>query len=304
MENTEEIAYQNKDIASKVLAENFKGKSFHVYGLELPEVTQVLPTNIPVVKANELRLDNLFQLADDTVAIVDYESEYKTANKVKYLNYIIGIANRYLKEKAKCPRLRMIVIYTGNIARAEVSDSYDIGAVKLNVESAFLSELDSQGIAVRLKEKVERGEPLTDDEMMEFIIFPLSYKNIEEQAARIDEAVDLAIKIKDRSQQVFVLSGILVFTDKIITHEAAGKIRRAIEMTKIGQIIEEEKQAYGKQMAKQAAEQATEQAKEDVKKTVMNLLRANMPAEEVANMVYGITLNEVKELEEKMLQTV
>ncbi len=35
MEN-EEIAYQNKDITSKVLAENFKGKTFRVYGLELP----------------------------------------------------------------------------------------------------------------------------------------------------------------------------------------------------------------------------------------------------------------------------
>ena len=70
----EEIAYQNKDITSKVLAENFKGKTFRVYGLDLPEIREVLPTNIPVVKANELRLDNLFELADHTVAIVDYES--------------------------------------------------------------------------------------------------------------------------------------------------------------------------------------------------------------------------------------
>ena len=31
-----EIAYQNKDITSKVLAENFKGKTFRVYGLDLP----------------------------------------------------------------------------------------------------------------------------------------------------------------------------------------------------------------------------------------------------------------------------
>lgn len=36
------IAYQNKDIVSKVLAENFKGKSFQVYGLDLPEITRVL----------------------------------------------------------------------------------------------------------------------------------------------------------------------------------------------------------------------------------------------------------------------
>jgi hypothetical protein len=32
----EEIAYQNKDITIKVLAENFKGKPFRVYGLDLP----------------------------------------------------------------------------------------------------------------------------------------------------------------------------------------------------------------------------------------------------------------------------
>ena len=36
--NKEKIAYQNKDIASKVLAENFKGKTFRVYGLDLPDI--------------------------------------------------------------------------------------------------------------------------------------------------------------------------------------------------------------------------------------------------------------------------
>ena len=60
----DEIAYQNKDITSKLLAEYFKGKTFKVYGLDLPEIKQVLPTNIPTVKANELRLDNLFELED------------------------------------------------------------------------------------------------------------------------------------------------------------------------------------------------------------------------------------------------
>lgn len=54
----------------------------------------MLPTNIPTVRANELRLDNLFELADGTVAVVDYESVYRKSDKVKYLNYgsdIIGL---------------------------------------------------------------------------------------------------------------------------------------------------------------------------------------------------------------------
>ena len=72
-----EIAYQNKDISSKFFTERLKGKSLGVYGMELPEVEEVLPTNIPIIKVNELRLDNLLGLADGSVAVVDYESEYR-----------------------------------------------------------------------------------------------------------------------------------------------------------------------------------------------------------------------------------
>lgn len=74
----EEIAYQNKDIASKVLAENFKGKTFRVYGLDLPEIREARPTDIPAVRANELRMGNLFELEDDTVAICTGQQKLDT----------------------------------------------------------------------------------------------------------------------------------------------------------------------------------------------------------------------------------
>ena len=51
------IPYQNKDVLSKILAENLKEKSLKVYGLDLPKITQVLPTNLPVVQANEINED-------------------------------------------------------------------------------------------------------------------------------------------------------------------------------------------------------------------------------------------------------
>lgn len=70
----------------------------------------------------------------------------------------------------------MIVIYTGDIKRENVSQEYDLGAVKMNMECAFLSELDSEGGFQKLKRKVERNEKLDDEELMEFIILPLSYK--------------------------------------------------------------------------------------------------------------------------------
>ena len=38
------------------------------------------PANIPAIKANELRIDNLFELADGTAAVVDYESNLPPVN--------------------------------------------------------------------------------------------------------------------------------------------------------------------------------------------------------------------------------
>ena len=280
-----EVAYQNKDITSKVLAENFKGKSFQAYGLDLPEIRRVLPTNIPTVKANELRIDNLFELADGTAAIVDYESTYSEEDKVKYLNYLTGIANRYLKEKTDCPILRMVVIYTGDIKRKEVSCEYNIGALKMEVECAFLSELDSEEIYKRLEQKVLKQEKLDDKELMEFIILPLSYRKKEEKQESVRKAVKLATLIEDRGQQVFTLSGILAFTDKVIDRETANKIRKVIEMTQVAQIFEEEKQQSIKNTSRQI---------------VIRMIKKNYPSEEIASLVSNFSLDDVNALRKEL----
>ena len=51
--------------------------------MDIPEIVEILPTNLPAVEANEMRLDNLFRLKDGTIVIVDYESTYSYADKIK-----------------------------------------------------------------------------------------------------------------------------------------------------------------------------------------------------------------------------
>lgn len=302
----EEIAYQNKDITSKMLAENFKGKTFRVYGLDLPGIREAKPTNIPAVRANELRMDNLFELEDDTVAILDYESDYDEKDKVKYLNYLTGVANRYQKEKRDCPVLRMVVIYTGDISRRQVSGEYNIGAVKLHTETAFLSELDSAGIMERLRGKIERNEMLTDEELMEFIILPLSYRKKDEKEKRIRETVGMAVRIQDRGQQVFTLAGILAFTDKIIDRGTANKIRRAIEMTQVAMIFEEEKQRAVKQAVEAERKKAADSVNAERKKAadseqqvVVKMIDKGYSTEEIVFLVSNYSKEDVEALRSK-----
>ena len=45
----------------------------------------------------------------------------------------------------------------------------------------------------------------------------------EEKEQKISETVELAVKIRDRAQQIFTLSGILAFTDKVIGQETASQ---------------------------------------------------------------------------------
>lgn len=206
------------------------------------------------------------------------------------MHYLNGIANRYREEKKECPMLRMIVIYTADIARGQVSEEYDIGALKLHVECAFLSELDSVGIQERLKQKVEREEIMNDEELMEFIILPLSYSTKEEKQQKFWETVELATRIQDREQQLFTLAGILAFTDKLIDRETAGRIRRVIEMTQVAQIFEEEKQ--------QAMIEATKNASKQI---VIRMIKKDYSSEEIASVVSNYSQDNVESLREELM---
>ena len=265
------IAYQNKDIEFKLISETFKEKSFEAYGLNLPKIKAVLPTNLPKVSANEKRMDHLFLLEDDTVAIVDYEAEDKLANRVKYVNYIARVMERYMKDSGMIPDLRMIVIYTGDVEHAD--NVLETKCFRLNMEHVFVSHLPGEEIYQEIKHKLENGERLTEQEFMRLIILPLAEKGKEKKQKRVEEVVELAKMIEDdiadcladylrgegAASATDICAGVLVCSDKFIDKDYAKGIRRYLGMTKVFQLFEEEKQEAVLQAAKAAAQKEKQQ---------------------------------------------
>lgn len=237
---SEGIVYQNKDIEFKLMSETYKEKSFEAYGLKLPKIKAVLPTNLPAVSANEMRIDNVFLLEDDSVAIVDYESEDKASNRVKYVNYIGRIMQRYDSQNQVIPKLRMIVIYTGDVETAE--DTWELPCLTLKMEQVFIHNLPDAEIYQSIKKKLDNNETLSNKELMQLIVLPLAKKGKEEKQKMIEQVVDLAKHIDDENMQAFVITGILVSSDKFIDRDYAKSVRRYLSMTKVFQILEEEKQ--------------------------------------------------------------
>ena len=149
---------------------------------------------------------------------------------------------------------------------------------------------------------MERNEPLDNEELMGFIILPLSYRKKEEKEEKIRESVSLAAQIQDRSQQVFALAGILAFSDKLIDMETANKIRRMIEMTKVGWIIEQEKQeAIAK--VEEALVKAEEEKQQAARESVIKMIRKNYPTEEIAFIVSSFSQDEIETVRREIAET-
>ena len=229
-----DISYQNKDIVSKLFAERMKGKSLSLFGLSTNlKVMDIRPTNIPIVQAKELRMDNLFELEDGSVAILDYESQFKETNFTKYGYYIMNVINRYLNE-GKTPDIHMMVLYTADIETAKTT--LERTAWRIKIEAAYLTGTPSEQWLIEIKESLA-NQIISDKTLMRLILLPLTYKDEEKKQKTIKLCVNLARKIPDKEQETFALAGILAFTDKIISNSTKKYIKEVLGMTQVGQML-------------------------------------------------------------------
>ncbi len=281
------IVYQNKDITTKVMAERFKGKIFEAYGLkDMPEIVDVLDTNLPKVEANELRLDNLFKLSDGSFAIIDYESKYSVANKFKYLNYIARVEQRLYNNLKRTVPLRFVVIYTADVEKGSTEPVLEAGCVRVEITEAFLIDLDSQDIYRRVSEKFKAGKELSDRELMDIVIYPLTYKKLKAKRKAIKKVLELVAFIKDDMQKYYVLKMLIAFTDKVITKKDSVRIGEMLMVTKVEQYL---------------LKQERKRAKKKMRNAVKKLLQNGVDAGTISDS-FSIPLSKVHKIEEKMLQ--
>ena len=262
-----DIAYQNKDIASKLTGETLVGRNLAVFGLPHLSIAGILPTNLPAIESNELRIDNLFRLEDGSLAIMDYESRFDRENFIKYLNYIARVLKRYAGQNrlSEVWKIKMLVLYTADVERAE--EVYDLGGLTLQVEAAYLVCQDTEEIYRRLDEKLLAGERLDEEDLMQLMILPLTVKGRQDKQVMIERSVELARRIPELDQTLRALAGILTFSDKVIDEAYKNRIKEEMRMTQIGQMIFEdgviagkaEGEAIGKEIGKELGKEIGEE---------------------------------------------
>lgn len=271
-----QIAYQNKDIVSKLFGDRMKGKPLSLFGLEDERrVVDSRPTNLPIVRARELRMDDLFELEDGSVAILDYESSWEEGDFTKYGRYILEVIDRYLREGER-PDIHMLVLYTADVEEAQTV--MERTACSIRVEASYLLGAPSEEWFEEARRGVAKG-CMTDEMLMHLVLLPLTYKGAEEKQKAIRRCVDLARQIQDKEQETFVLSGVLTFTDKVIDKETRRYIKEVLGLTQVGKMLMDE----GRQ------EEATQ--------TTINMLRSGrFSIEEIKTYVPRLSTEEIQRI--------
>lgn len=279
-EKSVDVAYQNKDISSKAFAEEFKNTYFKVFGLDLPDIVSIEPTELPAIEVNDKEMDKLYYLADGTCAIVDFESVYSEENKVKYLGYVARVFKRVYNQSKKIPKLRVVIIYTADVEEGSTNPMLDMGDETLVLTEAFLSTFDTDRIIEECQQMIEEGVILSDECKLRLMLCPIAVKGKEGKIEAIHRVIDIVGGISDEKLRIHLLSGVLAFSDKFIADEDVERIRREIKMTKWERLL------YNETM---------EAVNEKAYSIASNLLKDGQPKEKVCDYT-GLELDVVEEL--------
>ena len=151
-----------------------------MYGLNLPPIKRILPTNLPTVQSDEKRMDNTFELTDDSILILEYESGGGTKNLIKHGHYAFRTAEKYSVSLAK-----------------EIGDEEKQGFIIAGILTATDKFID-KNYSNKLKEwlKMTKVGRLFEEEKIEYAKEKLNERNYEIAKTLLSENVDILTIMK------------------------------------------------------------------------------------------------------------
>ena len=137
----------------------------------------------------------------------------------------------------------MLVIYTADVKKGSTDPVMNLGSIRLVITEAFLSELDHEEIWERISSKVFSNQELASEEVMELIVYPLTFQSKKDKQDAIADVITLTKQIAESNRKSFIFKCLLTFTDKVIRDEDAEAIKEALMMTKVEKLIYQDAEA-------------------------------------------------------------
>jgi len=245
------------DVILKLEAEQLATALSSYFGLSIPRIVRAYPTELSQLTLRTERLDTVFELDDDTLLHLEYQSEYRSDVLPRFLSYDVGLYQEHHR------RIRTVVIYGPAVATAPAS--LDLISIHYTVENIFLGQRDGDEAYRRLGEQVARGEALDENDRLELVFLPLMahHRSFEEI---VTAALELARTLPEGQQQRAV-GTLLALAYHYVGREAFDRLVEDLMATNVLESVLERslRQGLERGMAQgleQGREQGLEQGRE------------------------------------------
>ncbi|MDK2906844.1 MAG: hypothetical protein PWQ66_805 [Petrotoga sp.] len=264
-----------------------KDETAEYHELNFPKIISVKPIDIPVIKVSNQNPDFVFELEDNSLLHLEFQTTWKKADLLRFAQYDIAL---YQKERRK---INTVVMYSGKYESAE--SELDMGSNKYKVQQVFMIKYDGIKRYEEIKEKIEKEEELTDKDLMDLVFLPLMRNEKNEEEVTKD-VFELAIKIPDENKKEAVIGSLLGFSDSYVRDECLNELKEVIRMTKIGTSLfeegveEGEKELTIKILSKRFGRRLTKELKAKIREADKKTI------DYIGDNLLEITIEELKEL--------
>jgi len=220
----------------KAVVQTFKDKSLKVLGLNTSRIVNVVSPVLPVLEVTENRTDFVFLLEDGTLEHLEFVVKKKRKDLERFLLYDARLINR--DDRA----VHTAVIYSGRIRRAP--ELLAKGSVTYRVTNVYMKNYDGDQEYSRLNDKISKGEPLDDEEILKLIFLPLMKSKSGEEKMTI-KAAELATTLP-KDVHNFAIGALVAISDSYLSKEYKAMLMEVIKMTDIAQWLHDEGKMEGK----------------------------------------------------------
>ena len=222
------ISKQVYDIIQKHTSALFRDATLDFYGIQTAKIKELINVDLPVLEVREKSTDIVFLLEDNRYLHLEFQSSFSKKDLVRFVIY-----DSLLYERDK-RQIDTVVIYSSDVKKANAR--LDVGTVQFNPQVVMFDDYDGNAIYHELEKKLESGQELSDEDLLNLIFLPLMKTNIPKDELA-GKSIRMAQSIPDENKRNTCIASIFAFASKYLKDEDLNKLLEAIKMSDLATML-------------------------------------------------------------------
>jgi hypothetical protein len=199
-------------------------------GIPSAPIEEVIPTELPYIEARKINEDYVLRLKDDTLLHLEYQSDIKHDDMIRFMIYDARLYEHYRKT------ISTAVIYTGAKDDSTIADELDAGSIKYKVRIIKIKQENAEKILIEQEEKIERKE---NPDIPKILFSPIMSRK-EDVKEITQKAIQIIKKIPgDGYEKDKLIATVIVLVDKLLDIETLDKLWEEFRMLNVFKYAEE-----------------------------------------------------------------